>query len=165
LACRLYPLGLERDAARLENFVRLEAAAGSRGIYGEESMVAAFLEGQGVTDYFEMNSRYELLIAHFRKRIAALVDFERTQPREFRRIAIREALAESNYDANPLIDATFDADGIGCRRDSDTETVEAHVHALEARVSRESDPATLAAAAVMLAVSLGYSPADAFEPS
>jgi Fe-S-cluster containining protein len=162
-ACRLYPLGLERDANRRENFVRLEAAAGSRGSYGQESAVATFLESQGAIDYFAMNSRYEALTVHFRERIAQLVDFERMEPREFRRVAMREALAESDYDPNALIDATFDADGIGCHRDSDAETVSAHVHALEALIRAESDPATLAAAGVMLAVSLGYSPADAIE--
>jgi hypothetical protein len=81
-------------------------------------------------------------------------------PREFWRCAVREALAESGYDPNPLIDATFDPDGLGCSRMSDAETVGAHIEVLSEMIRGESNSDLLAAAAVMLAVSLGYSPAE-----
>ncbi len=97
------------------------------------------------------------MLAVFRERIAATVDFDRVEPREFWRRAVREALAESNYDANPLIDAMFDAGGVGIE---DMEVVTAHVERLAQMIRRESNAEMLAAAAVMLAVSLGYSPSE-----
>ena len=96
--------------------------------------------------------------------MAATVDFERVEPREFWRRAAREALAETNYDANPLIDALFDSDGIGCNRASAEETAVAHVATLGEMAAREHDGASLAAAAVMLAVSLGYAPGEIAVP-
>ena len=66
-------------------------------------------QAQGVGEYLATNARYASLLAVFRDRIAATVDFDRVEPREFWRRAVREALAESNYDANLLIDAMFDA--------------------------------------------------------
>jgi Fe-S-cluster containining protein len=164
LACRLYPLGMERRVSR-DHFIRLEPAAGSTGVYGNDGTVAAFLESQGVPEYLAMNTCYERLVSYSRDRLHALVDWNATEPREFRRIAIREALAETNYDPNPLVDAIFDADSLGCRRDADEDTVAAHVQELEKRIAAESDPHVLAAAAVMLAVSLGLSPGVVLEAS
>ena len=178
LACRLYPLGLERSpgadgAAYVERFVRLEPAAGSLGVYGScescescESCgtVADFLDSQGAGAYLDVVARYYPLIGIFRERVAATVDFERVEPREFWRRAAREALAETNYDANPLIDALFDSDGLGCGRASAEETAIAHVAALDEMASRERNGAIIAAAAVMLAVSLGYAPGEIAVP-
>ena len=101
------------------------------------------------------------MLAVFRERIAATVDFDRVEPREFWRRAVREALAESNYDANPLIDAMFDAGGVAGVGVDDTEIVAAHVERLAEMIRRESNAEMLAAAAVMLAVSIGYSPGEA----
>ena len=99
-----------------------------------------FVEAQGVAPYLEANARYASLLAVFRERIAATVDFDRVEPREFWRRAVREALAESNYDANPLIDAMFDADGIVGIGIDDAETIAAHIERLKemirARVER-----------------------------
>ena len=112
LACRLYPLGIERiEEAGEEKFVTLEPAKGSLGVYGIDGTVNDFVDAQGIGEYLEATARYASLLAVFRGRIAATVDFDRVEPREFWRRAIREALAESNYDANPLIDAMFDAEG------------------------------------------------------
>ena len=111
LACRLYPLGIEHDEDQ-ERFVTLEPAAGSLGVYGIDGDVNDFLDAQGVGSYLEANARYASLLAVFRERIAATADFDRVEPREFWRRAVREALAESGYDANPLIDAMFDAGGV-----------------------------------------------------
>jgi Fe-S-cluster containining protein len=159
LACRLYPLGIERiENAVSEKFVRLEPAAGSLGVYGVDGDVDNFLAAQGVGEYLAANSRYATLLAVFRERIAATVDFDRVEPREFWRRAVREALAESNYDANPLIDAMFDAGGIDGI--AETEIVTAHIERLAKMIRRESNGETLAAAAVMLAVSLGFSPTE-----
>jgi Fe-S-cluster containining protein len=159
LACRLYPLGIERiEDADSEKFVRLEPAAGSLGVYGIDGEVDNFLAAQGVGEYLAANARYASLFAVFRERIAATVDFDRVEPREFWRRAVREALAESNYDANPLIDAMFDAGAIvGI---AETEIVSAHIERLTEMIRRESNADMLAAAAVMLAVSLGYSPTE-----
>ena len=155
LACRLYPLGIERsEAAGGERFVMLEPAAGSRGVYGIDGTVSEFVQAQGVGAYLEANARYASLLPVFRERIGQTADFDRVEPREFWRRAAREALAESNYDANPLIDALFDADGI------DVDTIDAHLKRLAEMIRRESNPELLAAAAVMLAVSLGYSPSE-----
>jgi len=157
LACRLYPLGIERiEDTDSENFVMLEPAAGSLGVYGIEGDVDDFLAAQGVGEYLAANARYASLLAVFRERIAAAVDFDRIEPREFWRRAVREALAESNYDANPLIDAMFDTGGIAGADDS--EIITAHIQHLAQMIRRESNAEMLAAAAVMLAVSLGYSP-------
>jgi Fe-S-cluster containining protein len=157
LACRLYPLGIEHeDNAGDEKFVKLEPAAGSLGVYGIDGDVGNFVEAQDVGSYLAANARYASLLAVFRERIAASIDFDRVEPREFWRRAVREALAESNYDANPLIDAMFDADGAAGIEDA--EIVTAHIERLAEMIRRESDPELLAAAAVMLAVSLGYSP-------
>jgi Fe-S-cluster containining protein len=158
LACRLYPLGIERigDA---EKFASLEPAAGSLGVYGVDGDVENFLAAQSVGEYLAANARYASLLAVFRKRIAATVDFDRVEPREFWRRAVREALAESNYDANPLIDAMFDAGEIAGIAE-DAEMVTAHIERLARMIQRESNAEMLAAAAVMLAVSLGYSPTE-----
>jgi len=159
LACRLYPLGIEpAKHEEAEKFVTLEPAAGSLGVYGLDGTVNNFVEAQGVGAYLEANARYTSLLAVFHERIAATVDFDRVEPREFWRRAVREALAESNYDANPLIDAMFDADRSGAI--DDAEIVAAHVERLAAMIRRESNAEMLAAAAVMLAVSLGYSPSE-----
>ena len=161
LACRLYPLGIERDRDRGDDkFVMLEAAAGSLGVYGECGTVDDFLRAQNVGPHLDANACYTALLPIYRECIAATVNFDRILPREFWRCAVREALAESGYDPNPLIDATFDPDGLGCARASDAETVAAHIEALTEMIRRESNPDILAAAAVMLAVSLGYSPAE-----
>jgi Fe-S-cluster containining protein len=161
LPCRLYPLGIERDEGTgVERFVTLEAAAGSLGVYGDDSTVNDFLDAQNVGAHVEANARYASLLPIYRERIASTVDFDRILPREFWRRAVREALAESGYDSNPLIDAMFDPDGLGCARERDAATVSAHIEMLSAMIRRTTDPDTLAAAAVMLAVSLGYSPGE-----
>jgi Fe-S-cluster containining protein len=159
LACRLYPLGLERiEESGGEKFVTLEPAVGSLGVYGIDGDVDSFLEAQGVGLYLAANAHYATLLAVFRERIAATVDFDRVEPREFWRRAVREALAESNYDPNPLIDARFDASAIvGI---DDAEIVAAHVERLGEMIRHESNAEMLAAAAVSLAVSLGYSPRE-----
>jgi Fe-S-cluster containining protein len=161
LACRLYPLGLERTADDGDNFIRLEPAPGSLGVYGSRSALQEFLDVQGADEYLGMNAQYLALLSLLRDRLADSVDFETTEPREFWRRAVREALAESNYDPNPLIGAIFDPDGIGCFHASAAATVEAHLRAIELRIDSVSDPALIASAAVLLAVSLGYSPAAA----
>ena len=159
LACRLYPLGLERiKDADGETFVTLEPAAGSLGVYGGDGAVNDFLDAQGVASYLEANARYASLIAVLRERIAATADFDRVEPREFWRRAVREALAESGYDQNPLIDAMFDAGGIGCAAIGEAETIAAHLERLGQMIRRESNAELLAAAAVMLAVSVGQGP-------
>src|SRR5260370_29440632 len=161
LACRLYPLGIERDRARgTEMFVTLEPALGSLGVYSDRGTVDDFLDAQRVGSHLDANARYASLLRIYRERIAVTVDLDRVLPREFWRRAVREALAESGYDPNPLFDATFDPDSLGCARASDADTVAAHIEALTDRIRRESNPDTLAAAAVMLAVSLGYSPSE-----
>jgi hypothetical protein len=162
LACRLYPLGIERIADDDgENFVMLEPAKGSLGVYGIDGTVNDFVEGNGVGAYLEANARYASLLAVFRERIAATVDFDRVEPREFRRCAVREALAESNYDANPLIDAMFDAGAVCSIGVDDAEIVAAHIERLATMIRCESNAEILAAAAAMLAVSIGLSPAEA----
>jgi uncharacterized protein len=160
LACRLYPLGIERIEAATEKFVLIEPAAGSLGVYGSDGTVDAFLAGQGVAEYIEANARHASLLPVFRERIAATVDFDRVEPREFWRRATREALAESNYDPNPMIDAMFDAHGTDDALLDIVAIVEAHIERLAKMICRESNGATLAAAAVMLAVSIGYSPRE-----
>lgn len=159
LACRLYPLGIERIGdANTEKFVTLEPAAGSLGVYGTDGAVNDFLDAQGVGPHLEANARYRSLLALFRERIAATVDFDRVEAREFWRHAVREALAESNYDANPIIDAMFDADGTGSIDEANT--IGEHIERLAEMVRRESNAKMLATAAVMLAISLGYSPGE-----
>lgn len=155
LACRLYPLGIERGAPKdEERFVRLEPAPGSAGVYGNDGTIAQFLESQGVPEYLAMNERYVPVLASFRARISELVDFEKIAPREFWRRATREALAESGYDPNAIIDALFDVGG----------SVEEHVAAMAKIAEQSKDADLLASAAVLLAVSLGYSPSEAIEP-
>jgi len=159
-ACRLYPLGIERrEDEGGERFVTLEPAGGSAGVCGVAGTVNDFVEGQGVEPYREANAQYASLLPAFRERIAQTVDFERVEPREFWRCAAREALAESNYDPNPLIDALFDVDAIVAPCD-DANAIGAHIACLAEMIRRESNPALLSAAAVMLAVSLGFSPGE-----
>src|SRR6266851_3457533 len=158
LACRLYPLGLEHDHRGAEGSLRLEPAAGSLGIYGTEGTVQDVLAEQGAELYLRMNRIYASLLDIFRQRIAELSDFDLVEPREFWRVAVREALAETNFDFNPIIAALFDPDSLGCRGETDLEFNQEHVNEVEQRIRSETDPAILAAAAVMLAVSLGYPP-------
>jgi Fe-S-cluster containining protein len=157
LACRLYPLGMTRDGGT-DRFMRLEPAPGSAGHYGAQGTVAEFLAHQGTAPYFEAVAHYATLLPILRARIAELADFETVEPREFWRIAVREATAESCFDPNPLIDALFDPDSLGCARASIEATVAAHLRALEALAAGDSDPGRVAAAAVTLAISVGFSP-------
>jgi Fe-S-cluster containining protein len=160
LACRLYPLGFEHNSHGAERYIALEPAAGSEGIYGDRETVQNFLVSQDTERHLAMNRRYAALLGSFRHRIAELADFEIIEPREFWRVARREALAETNFDFNPLIEALFDPDSLGCRTESEMDYAEQHVQRIAQRIRGEQDPNVLAAAAVMLAVSLGYSPAE-----
>ncbi len=155
-------MGLQRDPAGPESFVRLDPAPGSLGVYSANGTVADFLDAQGVREYLDAVEAYRGLLPLIRERIAKLVDFDVIEPREFWRGATREALAETNYDPNVLIDALYDPDALDCLRDSIEETVAAHLAALARLILDENHAATLAATAVMLAVSLGYSPAEPF---
>jgi len=159
LACRLYPLGVERmpDGDRL---IALQPAEGSLGIYGDDSTAGDFVDANGTSDYLAAIERYHQLIPTFRARIATTVDFERTEPREFWRRAVVEALLETGFEPNPIIDAIFDPDRHGCGADSIDDTLTAHIMLLDAMTRAETDCDRLAAAAVMLAVSLGYSPSE-----
>jgi len=166
LACRLYPLGIELiNNTGGEKFVMLEPAAGSLGEYGVDGDVNDFVEEQGIGPYLAANARYASLLDAFRERIAATVDFERVEPREFWRRAAREALAESNYDPNPLIDAMFDPVGLERIGVNDPETIGAHIELLTQMIGIEKNADLLAAAAVILAVSLGLSPTAVAEQS
>jgi Fe-S-cluster containining protein len=160
LACRLYPLGLEHHQEAVERYARLEPALGSRGCYGTQGTIHDFLASQAVDQYFEMNRRYTSLLDIFRQRIAELADFDTIEPREFWRVAVREALAENSFDFNQLIEALFDPDSLAHCVYSELEFVEHHVARIEQLIRHEQDPAILASAAILLAVSLGYSPGD-----
>jgi Fe-S-cluster containining protein len=160
LACRIYPLGLARDAGR-ESFVRLDAARGSAGVYGMNGTVGDFLRGQAIDRHLALTERYRPLIRVLGARVADLMDAEVIEPREFWRRAIAEALRQSGFDDNRIIDAMFDADGVGCARESIAATVDAHVISLSEVATRQNDAAIIAVAAVLLAVSLGYSPSEA----
>lgn len=162
LACRLYPLGLDRSVGgRIEKLTALEPALGSRGVYGTSGTVGDFLEAQDTIEYLVANDRYRCLIPQIRARIIDLIDFDSIEPREFWRRAIREALAETGYDPNPLIDAMFDPDGLVGRRDDEESEMLVHLAALGVRIGKIADAAALAAAAVILAVSLGFTPSEA----
>lgn len=159
LACRLYPLGLERTPQG-DRLIALEPAQGSLGIYGEDLTAGDFIDANGTADYLAAIERYRALIPAFRSRIVTMVDFERVEPREFWRGAVVEALREGGFDSNPIIDAMFDPDAHGCdARDIDV-AVTAHLALLVQMIRDETDADCLAAAAVMLAVSLGYSPGE-----
>lgn len=160
LACRLYPLGLERHPGGAESYLRLEPAPGSLGVYGSEGTVLDFLAAQGAGPYLENNRLYASLLEIFRERIAELCDFDIVEPREFWRVAVREALSESGVDFNPLIEALFDPDSLGQYDCSDRDRVDHHVTEIERRICDEQDAGIVASAAVLLAVSLGYPPSD-----
>jgi len=158
-ACRLYPLGMQRNVDKTASFFRLDPAPESAGVYGAESTIADFLENQGVAAYLDAVAAYRTLLPLMRARLDKLVDFDRIEPREFWRVARREALAETNFDPNPLIDALYDPDGLGCALDPFSQTVDTHVTALKTLFENACDGAALAAASVMLQVGLGYAPA------
>jgi Fe-S-cluster containining protein len=159
LACRLYPLGLERTPDG-DKLTALVPAEGSLGIYGKDSTAGDFIDANGIADYLTALERYHELLPTFRERVAATVDFERVEPREFWRRAVIEALLESAFDPNPIIDAMFDPDAHGCAANEIDDAVTAHIAMLDGMARRESDCDRLAAAAVMLAVSLGFSPGE-----
>ncbi len=160
LACRLYPLGVERTEAG-ERLIQLDAEPLSRGTYGVDGTAGEFIDAQGVQPYFRALERYRTLVPEMRARVDAMVDFERVEPRDFWRRAVIEALLESNFDPNPLIEAIFDPDGLGCARETEDETIRAHVEKLGEMAAREDDAERLASAAVALAISLGYAPGEA----
>jgi uncharacterized protein len=165
LACRLYPLGLERNGSR-ESFTQLEPATGSAGLYGAASTVAAFFESQGVAPYLAAAERYHSLVSLMRDCIASLTDFDRVEPREFWRLAFNEAMCESGCGHNPLIDAIFDADVTVAAQPygSEADLINTHVGALTELIRHATVPALIAAAAILLTISLGYSPAEAIKP-
>ena len=140
----------------------MEPATGSAGLYGVTSTVATFLDSQGVAPYLEAADRYRTLLPLMRLHIAFLTDFDRLEPREFWRRAFHEAMREHGYDPNPLIDALFDADAaVGPRHyDSELDLVDAHLGALTELIHSADDPNGIAAAAMLLAVGLGYSPSE-----
>jgi Fe-S-cluster containining protein len=158
LACRLYPLGLERGGDSRESFIQLEPAAGSEGVYGTASTVADFLQSQHVAPYLDAVERYRSLIPLMRARIDALIDFDRIEPREFWRRAFYESMRETSYDPNPLIISIFDADAAVRPLDyhSEDDLIDAHLSAIAELIRSAHDPALIAAAAFLLAVSLGY---------
>jgi Fe-S-cluster containining protein len=162
LACRLYPLGMERTADG-DRFVRLEAASGSIGVYGANGSVSDFLEQQGVAPYLGAVERYAALIGPMRARIGQLADFEKIEPAEFRRVALREALAETGYDYNRIIEALFDSDPLSGFVVDGARSVEHHVAEMAEFIEAEKDAIQIAAAAVLLAVSIGYTPGVVFE--
>src|SRR5579864_2216542 len=82
LACRLYPLGLERDGTN-ERFVRLEPAADSAGVYGDDGTVGEFLRAQDIDGRLKLNELYRPLISLLRDRVAGAINFETVEPREF----------------------------------------------------------------------------------
>jgi len=159
LACRLYPLGIERSPEG-EKLIALDPAQGSLGVFGEDSTAGEFTNANGTADYIAAVERYRELIPAFRERIAMLLDFEKVEPREFWRRAVAEALRESGFDPNPIIDAMFDSDAHGCGGVDVEDTITTHVAILNEMVRCENDCDRLATAAVMLAVSLGYSPSE-----
>ena len=159
LACRLYPLGIERDGNG-ERLVQLRPEPGSLGVYGDGGTAGDFLDAQGTRPYLDALDQYRALVVEFRGRVAATVDFERIEPREFWRHAVAEALMEANYDPNPLIDAIFDPDSLGCPRNDEQATITAHIDRLRKMAATATDPDLMGAAAVMLAVSVGFSPGE-----
>jgi hypothetical protein len=161
LACRLYPLGWERTVDG-ERFIRLEPARGSIGSYGEDGTVGSFLDQQGVEPYLAAVQRYDALLPVMRARIRRLADFEKTEPGEFRRVATCEALAESGYDYNPLIEAMFDSDPWSGFAVNGSRSPRRHVAALRRLIQAHTDALEVAAAAALLAVSVGYTPAAVF---
>jgi Fe-S-cluster containining protein len=164
LACRLYPLGIERTHDTDDDrFVTLDPAIGSLGVYGNSGTVDDFLATQQIAEHLDANLQYRTLLPQFRDRIYALVDFDRVEPREFWRIAVREALAESGYDPNRLIGALFDPDAHGCDRDDLADAISAHLFIISGLISVEMNASILASAGVMLAISLGYSPKEVSE--
>jgi hypothetical protein len=163
-ACRLYPLGFEHDSTA-SRFFALDPAAGSAGVYGDDSIVAEFLEAQGAQPYFNANELYAALLDRFRTRIVMITDFDKIDPSDFRRRAIREALAESNYDSNLLIDALFDADSVSGGPILIDLPVASHIDAISELLAHEADPFRVASASAMLAVSLGYRPDAALASS
>jgi Fe-S-cluster containining protein len=160
LSCRLYPLGLERTPDG-ERFVELEPAPGSKGIYGTGGTVGGFLDSQGVSPYLSAVESYAALVPLMRERINGLADFEKIEPSEFRRVAVREALAESGYDYNPLIEAIYDSDPWSGYAVDGIRSTQRHVAALRQLIEQQNDPLQVAPAAVLMAVSLGYTPAEA----
>jgi hypothetical protein len=157
-------LGIERSDDG-ERFIRLEPAEGSLGVYGDHQTVGDFLARQETQPYLDAIARYERLLPTFKSRLEEVIDFERIEPRGFYRRAVREALAESGYDPNPLIDALFNPDRIVGRFDDEREAIDAHVSALETMIRNEPNPDRLAAASAILAVSLGHSPRVCEQPA
>lgn len=164
LPCRLYPLGMERTVEG-DRFIGLEAAPGSTGIYGADGTVGGFMEQQQTSPYLDAAERYASLIVLMGGRIGQLSDFEKTEPAEFRRIAVREALAETGYDYNRLIEALFDSDPWSGFLIDGERSIARHIAAVAGLIEVETDAAQIAAAAVLLAVSLGYSPSVVFDGS
>ncbi|HYA34472.1 MAG TPA: YkgJ family cysteine cluster protein [Candidatus Binataceae bacterium] len=164
LACRLYPLGIERDEHG-ERLVRLRPEPSSLGIYSDSGTAGDFIDAQGTRPYLDALDQYRELVAELRARVAAMVDFERIEPREFWRRAVAEALMEMNYDPNPLIDAIFDPGSLGSSRNDEQATITAHIDRLREMAAKETDPDRIAAAAVMLAVSVGFSPGEVISRS
>lgn len=159
LACRLYPLGIERTEAG-ERLIQLEPEPRSRGSYGDAATAGDFIDAQGTQPYFAALEIYRTLIPTLRAQVEAIADFDRVEPRDFWRRAVVEALLESGFNPNPLIDAIFDPDRLGSARQTESETIRAHVERLTEMASREDDADRLAAAAVALAISLGYAPGE-----
>ena len=159
LPCRLYPLGWERTLDG-ERFIRLEPAPGSIGSYGADGVVGDFLEQQETGPYFRAVELYQRLLPVMSARISDLMDFESTEPAEFRRVAVREAMAESGYDFNPLIEAMFDSDPWSGFAANGFRSPRRHVVALGKLVQAHANAHEVAAAAVLMAVSLGHTPAE-----
>lgn len=63
LACRLYPLGRIVQADGSEVFIELTPDPETKGLYGEDGTVAAYIESQGVAPYVAAADRYYAVLA------------------------------------------------------------------------------------------------------
>ncbi len=101
LACRLYPLGIARDADGNETIAKLMPHPETAGIYGTGSKVADYFAAQGVAPFLEVSARYRQVYDRMLARLEEL-DAVEVEERAERREAVDET--EAGLAASTWID-------------------------------------------------------------
>ncbi|MEZ5652978.1 MAG: YkgJ family cysteine cluster protein [Burkholderiaceae bacterium] len=121
LACRLYPLGRQRDAQGHELYWRLQPREHSPGVYGEDGRVADYLAGQDVAPHIAAANRYQALYYRVHDLLAQLMARAPTaDPRPHRIAALVSEDEAALFEVDmPGFQSWFDIDAVVdelCRR-------------------------------------------------
>lgn len=137
LACRLYPLGIARDADGVEKVGRLTPHPETAGIYGTSATVADYFAAQGVAPFLDVSARYRHVYDRMLARLEDL-DAVEVEERAERRAAVDDTevgVAASTWiDIDASVAAYCAAKGKMVPSDIET-LVDLHIEAIDAWIN------------------------------